>query len=103
MGRIAGTTSLSSERPPDGTVFVASSLGYLPESRDVSTVLLNPPRASLSHPFALYQTLVAGLRVTAMAVRHSRGRGEKKGVERLRVVAMESQDRGGAGAHACVG
>ena len=41
--RIVGTTSLSSERPPDGTVFVASSLGYLPEFCDVSTVLLDPP------------------------------------------------------------
>ena len=74
MGRIAGTTSLSSERPPDGTVFVASSLGYLPEFCDVSTVLLDPPRASLSHSFALYRALVAGLRVTAMAARLSRGR-----------------------------
>ena len=80
--RIAGTTSLSSERPPDGTVSVANSLGYLPEPRNVSTVLLNPPRTSLSHSFALYRTLMAGLRVTAMAVRHSRGRGGKKGVER---------------------
>ena len=41
--RIAGTTSPEPEHPPDGTVFVASSLGYLPESCDVSTVLLNTP------------------------------------------------------------
>ena len=41
--RIAGTTSPEPEHPPDGTVFVARSLGYLPESRDVSTVLLNTP------------------------------------------------------------
>ena len=80
--RIAGTTSLSSERPPDGTTSVASSFGYLPESRNVSTVLLIPPRTSLSILFALYRAPAAGLRVTAMAVRHSRGRGGKKGVER---------------------
>ena len=43
VDRIAGTTSPEPEHPPDGTVFVASSLGYLPESRDVSTVLLNTP------------------------------------------------------------
>ena len=62
MGRIAGTTSLSSERPPDGTASVANSFGYLPESRNVSTVLLNPPRTSLSHSFALYRATAAGLR-----------------------------------------
>ena len=80
--RITGTTPLSSERPPDGTASVANSFGYLPESRNVSTVLLNPPRTSLSHSFALYRAPAAGLRMTAMAVRHSRGRGGKKGVER---------------------
>jgi len=41
--RIAGTSSPEPEHPPDGTVFVAHSLGYLPESRDVSTMLLNTP------------------------------------------------------------
>ena len=41
--RIAGTSLPEPEHPPDGTVFVARSLGYLPESRDVSTVLLNTP------------------------------------------------------------
>ena len=60
--RITGTTSLSSERPPDGTASVANSFGYLPESRNVSTVLLNPPRTSLSHSFALYRATAAGLR-----------------------------------------
>ena len=43
VNRFAGTTSPEPEHPPDGTVFVARSLGYLPESRDVSTVLLNTP------------------------------------------------------------
>jgi hypothetical protein len=41
--RIAGTSLSEPEHPPDGTVFVARSLGYLPESSDVSTVLLNTP------------------------------------------------------------
>ena len=41
--RIAGTTLPEPEHPPDGTVFVALSLGYLPESRDMSIVLLNTP------------------------------------------------------------
>ena len=67
------------ERSRREAATVASNLGYLPEPRNVSTVLLNPPRTSLSHSFALYQTLMASLRVTAMAVRHSRGRGGKKG------------------------
>ena len=80
--RIAGTTSLSSKRPPDGTASVASSFGYLPEPRNVSTVLLNPSRTSMSLLVALYRALAAGLRVTAMAVCHSRGRGGKEGVER---------------------
>ena len=80
--RITGTTSLSSERPPDGTASVASSFYYLPEPRKVSTVLLDPPRTSLSLLVALYRALASGLRVTAMAVRHSRGRGGKEGVER---------------------
>ena len=57
---ITGTTSLSSERLPDGTASVANSLGYLPEPRNVSTVLPNPPRTSLSFSFALYRALVAG-------------------------------------------
>ena len=41
--RIAGTSLPEPEHPPDGTVFVACSLGYLLESRDVSTVFLNTP------------------------------------------------------------
>ena len=89
--------------PPDDTVFVASSLDYPLKPRNVSTSLRNLRGSFLAGLFALYRALVAGLRVTAMAVRHSRDRGEKKGVERPPIVAMESQDRGGAGAHARVG
>ena len=89
--------------PPDDTVFVASSLGYPLESRNVSTILPNPRGSFLACSFALYRALVAGLRVTAMAVRHSRDRGGKKEVERPRVVAMESQGRCGADAHPGVG
>ena len=85
--------------PPDATVFVASSLGYPLEPRNVSTILSNLRGSSLACSFALYRALVTGPRLTAMAARHSRDRGGKKGVERPRVVAMESQGRCGPHAH----
>ena len=42
---------------------------------------------------------MAGLRVTAMAVRHSRGRGGKRGVERAWSLAVGSRERRDAVAH----
>ena len=89
--------------PPDDTVFVASSLGYPLEPRNVSTTLPNLRGSFLAGSFVLYRALVASLRVTAMAVRHSCGRGGKREVERPRVVAIESQGRRGADAHPGVG
>ena len=101
--RIAGTTSLSSERPPDGTASVASSFGYLPEPRNVSTTPSNLLGSSLARSFALYRALAAGLWVTATAVRHPCSQGRKKRVERPRVVAMESRGRCGAVGHPSAG
>ena len=96
-------TSLSSERPPDGTASVTSSLSYLPEPRNVSTTPYNLLGSSLARSFALYRALAAGLRVTATAVRHPCRQGRKKRVERPRVVAMESRGRCGAVAHPSAG
>jgi hypothetical protein len=101
--RIAGTTSLSSERPPDGTTSVASSFGYLPESRNVSTMLPVSPRTSLACSFALYRTLVAGPWSAMVVARHSRGRDGREGVEHVWVMAIASRSRGGAVAHLRVG
>ena len=89
--RITGTTSLSSERPPDGTASVASSFGYLPESRNVSTMLPVSPRTSLACSFALYRALVAGPWSAMVAVRHSRGRDGRERVEHVWVIAIGSR------------
>ena len=101
--RITGTTPLSSERPPDGTASVASSFGYLPESRNVSTMLPVSPRTSLACSFALYRALVAGPWSAMVVARHSRGRDGREGVEHVWVMAIASQSRGGAVAHLKVG
>ena len=62
--------SAEPERPPNDTVSVANNLGYLLGPCNVSTVLLSPPRTSLSHLFTLYRALVAGPWLVMAAVRH---------------------------------
>jgi hypothetical protein len=75
----------------NGTASVVPSFGYLPESRNVSTVLLHPPRTSLFLSFVLYRALVAGRQSAMAAARSYRGRGSSNEVERPRVVPMESR------------
>ena len=58
------------ERPPNDTASVANNLGYLLGPCNVSTVLINLPRTSLSHLFTLYRALVAGPWLVMAAVRH---------------------------------
>ena len=46
--------------PPDHTATVAKVFYCFSRRGEVSTVLPNPPRTSLSYSFALYRALVAG-------------------------------------------
>ena len=47
--------------PPDYTATIAKAFLCFTRRGEVSTVLPNPPRTSLSCSFALYRALVAGL------------------------------------------
>ena len=89
--RFTGMTSPKLERPPDDTATVTRALSYFSRRGDVSTMLLTPPRISLSCQFALYRALAAGLRAAVVAIRHSRGRDREKRVERVGVMEIESR------------
>ena len=91
MSRFAGTKSPSPERPPEDTAIVASTLDRLFRRGDVSTMLPTLPRSFLSRYLALYRPLMAGLWATDAAICHACGQGRERGVERARVVAMESR------------
>ena len=89
--------------PPDHTATVAKVFCCFSRRGEVSTVLPNSPRTSLSYSIAFYRALVAGPRSAMAAARHSRGRGGRERVEHVLVLAIGSRRRGEAAARARMG